>query len=143
MKPWQILSYNKDWKKLNLKHQPRLPGVGKVQPLEPRSRLRAVFCYQLVIFLLWSIMMVMSEASEEKISHIEETVDKLAVMMANGFSGVNQRLDKVDERLQNLEADMTQVKRDVAFLKVNSVSTLDHEELVERVDKVEKFVFAH
>lgn len=87
--------------------------------------------------------MVMSEASEEKISHIEETVDKLAVMMANGFSGVNQRLDKVDERLQNLEADMTQVKRDVAFLKVNSVSTLDHEELVERVDKVEKFVFAH
>jgi len=48
----------------------------------------------------------------DRLEHLEESVDKLAIIMANGFVGVNQRLDR-------LETDVTVIKSDVAELKTN------------------------
>ncbi len=47
----------------------------------------------------------------------ETTLDDLAIMVAEGFMGVNGRLDKVEGRLEKVEKDITEVKEEMGELK--------------------------
>jgi len=47
------------------------------------------------------------------------TIDDLAVMVANGFSGVANRFDKVEVDISELKTDVTELKKDMVEVKEN------------------------
>ena len=52
-----------------------------------------------------------------KITKKETTLDDLAVMVAEGFQGVNGRLDKVEQDVGELKQDVGQLRQGVGELK--------------------------
>ncbi len=82
------------------------------------------------------------------------TIDDLAIMVAKGFLGVEERFNKVEERFNKVEDDINEVKKDVNEVKENLritrndvlnigdkfVSYHTFDQLVSRVNTLEKKV---
>ena len=45
------------------------------------------------------------------------TLDKLAMMMANGFRSVDERFDKLEAKVDRIEVDVFEIKRELGLVK--------------------------
>lgn len=68
-------------------------------------------------------------ATKEK----ETTLDDLAIMVAEGFMGVNTRIDKIEGRMQTLEGRMVKLEGEMEGLRssVNNYLRLSDERYLE------------
>ncbi len=63
----------------------------------------------------------------------ETTLDDLAVMVAEGFGGVNERMDKLEGRMDKLEGEMVTLRSEMESLRssVNNYLRLSDERYLE------------
>jgi hypothetical protein len=54
---------------------------------------------------------------EKELAKEPITLDTLAVMVANGFNGVNERMDKFEGRMDRLEGEIVEVKKEMVEVK--------------------------
>lgn len=64
----------------------------------------------------------------------EITIDDLAMMVQNGFTEVNGKIDHMNQRLSEIEITTKEIKAELN----KKVDKIDHNTLVYRVEKLEK-----
>lgn len=75
---------------------------------------------------------------KKNIKNKKITIDDLAIMVAKGFSKVDERFDKVDERFEKVEKDIKEMKYDLNEVKENLQATRN-----DVLNMHDKFVSSH
>ena len=70
---------------------------------------------------------------------VNEKIDSLAIMVANGFAGVDKRFTEVDKRFDNLDKRFDELKRDFDQSFNEHIETIrsDYDGLTSRVKQLE------
>lgn len=72
-------------------------------------------------------------------------MDDLAIMIGRGFEDVNQRIDSLDKKIDDVEINLVYkingLSNRIDDLSLNRVNREEHKKLEIRVDKIENKVF--
>ena len=79
----------------------------------------------------------MDKEVSQQFDRVHESIDKLAVMVANGFSAVDKRFEQVDQRFDKVDQRFDKVEADIAELRaeIRSIRT-EIEELPDVIDRM-------
>ncbi len=77
------------------------------------------------------------DALSESLLETNKTVDSLAIMVAQGFERIDERFNKVEKRLDDVEEISKATRRDVLNLGERFVSRYEFDTLSVRVNKLE------
>lgn len=73
------------------------------------------------------------------------SMDDLAIMIGRGFEDVNQRIDSLDKKIDDVEINLVYkingLSNRIDDLSLNRVNREEHKKLEIRVDKIENKVF--
>ena len=78
----------------------------------------------------------LAEVLKAVTSGMDKTINEVQI----GFRGVNQRLDKIENRLEKVELDVSFVKNDVKGLTADLSSTVSKKEFNKLESKVDKYL---
>ncbi|PIR44682.1 MAG: hypothetical protein COV10_03240 [Candidatus Vogelbacteria bacterium CG10_big_fil_rev_8_21_14_0_10_51_16] len=71
---------------------------------------------------------------------ISGQIESLARITNSGFSRTNERMDKVERRLDGIEVDVREMKQNVNFLRSNLVNREEFNDVVVRLKFLERRV---
>jgi len=90
-------------------------------------------------------MHVLALATDKKIDALADVVDDLARITKHGFDSVNKRFDEVDKqfelidaRLDRMDARIAMIEKDVALLRENLVRRDTIDDILARLEYLEK-----
>ena len=76
----------------------------------------------------------------ENNSKKEMSIDDLAVMVQNGFLGVEQKIGRIETDVKEIKEDIVEIKSDLGEIKADlnkKVDIFTHKDLEYRVEKLE------
>ena len=71
------------------------------------------------------------------------TIDDLAVMVQNGFAGVDERLEKIDLDISEIKTDITGIKQRLSALDNRLDTFVDHEKRLTKVESTLRLRVKH